>query len=122
MPEDVRDVETVGLSAPEQIVEAIRDVLDGAIVRRKSVGKKIVPERFENQEGTLNERVRSDEIFIVPDELAAQGRKAGDNAADDERQEAEPFPPKIPPQVIAESGGLARSGSRFGWRRSHVRG
>jgi hypothetical protein len=54
VPEHIREMVTKWVFAPEKVVEDVRNRLDGSVMSRISVRKKIVPERLQNESWALN--------------------------------------------------------------------
>jgi hypothetical protein len=67
MPEDVREVVPVTIGVPDQVIENVRDVLEGPIVSRIGIGKEVMAEGLENEQRTFDEGIIPGQINIIPD-------------------------------------------------------
>ena len=84
------------IAFPEEIIEAIGDVLDRPIVTRKGIEKEIMPKGFEDQNRALYKGIRADQIIVVPDREPGQSRKAGNDTADTQERHPQPLAFKVP--------------------------
>lgn len=67
MENNIGQVITINIASPNEVIEAVGDVLDRTVVSRGGIEKKMVAERFEGEKGTFDHRVLANEIIVVPD-------------------------------------------------------
>jgi hypothetical protein len=63
----------VRIGVPNQVIEDIRDSLDGPVVAGEGIGEEVMAECFRNQERTLDKRIVSRQVEIVPEQWSLQG-------------------------------------------------
>ena len=75
MPENIREMEPVGVSVPDEVIENVGDVLDRPVMGREGIEEEVMPKALQNQERALDERIVVGQVLIVPDQLTLKGRK-----------------------------------------------
>ena len=104
MPEKIGEMISVRVRVPDQIIQKIGDVLHRTVVRRGSVEREKMPERFRNEQGTLDERIVANEPGVIPNELPLQRGETGSHA-DDEKEETS-YPSLLAVMERAPDGAL----------------
>jgi hypothetical protein len=75
MKKDIREMIAIWIVIPKGVVDHKGKVLHRPIVAGEGIEKEIVPERLEDKERALDERICCGEITVVPDHLAGQSRQ-----------------------------------------------
>jgi myo-inositol-1-phosphate synthase len=87
MEQNVREMKSVGVALPKQVIHHKGKTLDGPVIRREQVQKKIMPEDLENKDRAPDQGIVVHEGDVVPDHLALQ-RRNSDNKTDDAKEQA----------------------------------
>jgi hypothetical protein len=111
MQQSVREMKAVGIGVPDAVIEKIGNVLNWAVVRRKGLQKQVMPEAFQNQERTLNERILRRQILVIPNALAIEAVSPSENT--DHQQDRGPQP--IRSEIDTEDA--AKRAAILSWRR-----
>ena len=80
----------VRVGIPNQVVDDIGNVLDGAVVRGKGIDKEVMPKILQNQKRAFDEGVVVRQILIVPNELTLQRREVDRESQERENDAANP--------------------------------
>ena len=72
MPENIREMEAVGIGVPNQVIENVGDVLDRPIMGGEGIEKEIMPERLQDEDRAFDEGIVVGEVLVVPNELALE--------------------------------------------------
>src|SRR5206468_11213496 len=64
--EDVAQMITGRIRTPKKVIDHVGEVLDWPVMAGEGIEKEVVPEGFEDEQGTLNEWIVANEINIVP--------------------------------------------------------
>jgi hypothetical protein len=74
----------VSLGVPNQVIENVRDILHGPIVAGIRIGEKVMAERLQNEQRTLDKRIVPGQIKIVPEKLPWECRNVNAGAEQSE--------------------------------------
>jgi hypothetical protein len=72
MPENIREMEAVGIGVPNQVIENVGDVLDRPVMRGEGIEKEIMPERLQDEDRAFDKGIVVRQVLVVPDELALE--------------------------------------------------
>src|SRR5437870_4420535 len=91
MEQNVGEMKSVGVALPKQVIHHKGKTLDGPVMRREQVQKKIMPEDFENKDRAPDQGIVVHEGDVVPDHLALQRGHSDNKTDDNEEQTAHPI-------------------------------
>src|SRR6476646_9140350 len=83
-------MEAIRIRVPEQIIENVGDVLNGPVMGRKRIEKKVMPKTLQNQERAFDKRIVVREVLVVPDKLPLERRKMNGESRQRENGTAHP--------------------------------
>jgi hypothetical protein len=75
-------VKAIGVIIPKKIIRDEGKVLDGTVMGRKRIKKKVMSKSLENKEWTLDQGVIAREIAIIPDKLPGKRRRMDEDGAE----------------------------------------
>src|SRR6267142_6678720 len=90
MPKNIREMESVGVGIPDEVIENVGDVLDRTVMGREGIEKEIMSEALQNEERTFDERIVVRQVLVVPNELALEGREVDGESKQHEHRAARP--------------------------------
>jgi hypothetical protein len=57
---------TSRVRVPKKVIDHVGEILDWPVMTCEGIWKKVVAEGFEDEQGTLDERIVANEINVVP--------------------------------------------------------
>src|SRR5438270_3199460 len=90
MPENIRQVKAISVGVPEEVIEHVGHVLDWPVMHRERIQEQMMPKRFEDEDGTADERIVPGEKGVVPDQLARERREVNSQKKQSQGSVAKP--------------------------------